>query len=63
MSLDNPKCFTTLVKNSLVASSIGHALGVGINTKYLENLSITTKIDLKPRTFGNKVMNSMEMLF
>ena len=62
MSQGNQKCFTTWLKNSLVASSAGHASGAGINTEYLENLSTITKIDLKSQTFGNLVMKSMEML-
>ena len=62
MPRGNPKCFTTWLKNNLASSFVGHASRASINIEYLENLSTTTKIDLKSQTFENPMMKSMEML-
>ena len=42
------------------STSVGHSLGAGMKTAYLENLSTTTKTDLKPSTFGNPLMNTID---
>ena len=68
MSSGIPKCFTTLLKKMRAASSARNSPGPSMKTAYLENMSTTTKIDLKdllPRIFsrGPSPMNLLLRTF